>query len=356
MRKDIIPKIIGAYRCAYACYSNDSSLRQFSASGGGVTTLLISALKKKKIDGALVCRTVIEKGKVFPVFYIAKTADDFLLSMGSKYVQADFNGQAMRLIESYKGKLAVVGLPCNLMVLRKRCDNNPELKKKIKFTIALFCGHGTTRELIDTITPRLENEAGSVLTDFSFRTGHWRGVLSGRFANGKEIVKKTSYYNLYQNLYFFAEKKCLSCYDHFGYLADISAGDIWTSEYKKKDIKHTGLIIRTIAGEQIISIAKESKMLFAEEVMIDKIFSGQKRVAPTHYNVSARKFAGKILGISISETNKSRFNMVDLLIALIILANWKWSQSNRLSKLIFYTPRIILKIFLYLLKGLETVR
>ena len=44
--------------------------------------------------------------------------------------------------------------------------------------------------------------------------------------------------------FFFSEKKCLACYDHYGYDADISVGDIWSYHLKNNPIKHTALVIK----------------------------------------------------------------------------------------------------------------
>jgi hypothetical protein len=43
------------------------------------------------------------------------------------------------------------------------------------------------------------------------------------------------------------------------------------------------------------------------------------------------------------------------LAALITLFNMRWSESERWKKLIFKLPRPLLKAYLYLRKGLETL-
>ena len=79
---------------------------------------------------------------------------------------------------SYKGKLAVVALPCDTTHLRHACETDPKLKEKIALVITLFCGHNSRPELTDMITRKL-SKGERVLKDFRYRQGHWRGKSAG---------------------------------------------------------------------------------------------------------------------------------------------------------------------------------
>lgn len=350
-----IAKYIGDYQSAYIGYAEDDMVRLGAASGGAVSALLIYALGKKNIDGAVVCRTYInDDGKVRNHFVIAKNKGDILAARGSAYVATGFVSEVFKLIEGFTGRLAVVGLPCDLMKLARWGRSHPKEMKKVTFTIALFCGHCSLPELVDKVTAGLSKTPANNLETFRFRVGRWRGKILARYADG--VIEENSFglFGLYQNLYFFCHPKCLHCVDLFGYHADICAGDLWDYRYKKHPIKHNSLICKTKLGQSIVLEAMHGGALYADKVPINCILDGQRRIVRSHHNVSARSKVGKKLGIHIRDTAKMPVSWHDYLVAWIQLFNYRWSQS-RSKNLIFRVPKVIMKLYLFLLKGLESL-
>lgn len=352
-----IQELVGRYQETYLSYALDERIRLGGASGGTASALLACALESNIIDGALVCRTMIsEHNKVRTEFYIATNKSQLLLSQDSKYVQTSFVPDALRLIDEFKGRLGVVGLPCDMSMLKKRMKRHPQLTEKIVFTIGLFCGHNSQPELIDNVIKKLKPEAESKLDMFRFRTGLWRGYSLARFDQTRIIEKKSSYYNLYQNLYFFCQKKCLYCHDHFAYDADISLGDIWSYHLKDKNIKHNSIVCRNTKGSDILHTAHNEGYLHVNPATIEEILDGQSRGAPTHNNTSAKSKAGKRFGMNIPDKHNKKVRWNQYLVAWIILFNYNWSMNKRYSKIIFKIPRKILKAYLVALKGLESLK
>jgi len=349
-------KIIGQHQKSYLAYANDVNIRKNAASGGVVSTILIQLLKNNIIDGALVCKSEIISHKVRAKFFIATTKDEILQAQGSKYVATKFGSQAMPLIKEFGGRLAVVGLPCDLSMLKIKSINNKQIESKIILTIALACGHNSQAKLIDTITHKFETHAKSQLIGYRFRKGVWRGSLEANFTNGKNIIKSFSHFADYQNLFFFSEKKCLFCNDHFGYNADISIGDEWSYDLKQSGIKQSGIIIKTQNANSVFDKILNSNCLEIKTIDTKIVLEGQKRAAPFHYNISARHKVGKLFGINISDKIHEKVKWHEYIVAFIVLFNWKWSQSKRYNKYIFKIPKIFLKIYLYLFKGLESLK
>ncbi len=226
-----VQKYIGNFKKSWFAYASSETIRENAASGGVITALLAFLLKEGDIDGALVCRSIIADGKVRPQFFIAESEKELLAAQGSKYIAVDFNQDALPLIRAFKGKLAVVALPCDTTHLRHACENDPQLKEKIALVITLFCGHNSRPELTDMITRKLTQRRTSP-QGFRYRQGHWRGSLQAEFEDGEKVEKPFSYFSDYQNLYFFCQQKCHHCNDHTGYNSDISAGDIWSLRMK----------------------------------------------------------------------------------------------------------------------------
>ena len=347
-------KFMGDYESTYLSHATDPDLRIISASGAAVSAMLIHALEAGVIDGALVARTVIVDRKVRARFYIASTREQILASRGSIYVELKFAADALPLITQFDGDLAVVGLPCHIDTMRRRMRRDASVRAKVKVLIALVCGHSSRPQLIDSYTAALERRKRSKLVDYHFRSGHWRGQSTARFEDGSTEKNPFSRFSVYQNLYFFSEKKCFQCTDHFGYNADISAGDVWSMPLKNDPVKHSGLIIRNQCGREfhdgsIAAGALDSRAIDGAEIM-----QGQARTAPFHYNISARIGAARFCGLTLKDTVSEPVPWNHRLVAYMALLNWKWSASKRWSGLIFKVPRPIMRAYLVLFKALES--
>jgi len=349
-----IHQYIGNFNRSYFAYAGDEGMREKAASGGVATALLSFLLDSHRIDGALVCRSVIRDGKVRPEFFIANNKEELLSAQGSKYMAVDFSEDALPLLRSFNGRLAVTLLPCDTSTLRRAMVNDAELAEKIVLVITLFCGHNSLPELTDMVTRKL-TPRGAQLLDFHHRQGHWRGTLRAEFDNGKMVEKPFSCFSDYQNLYFFCQQKCHHCFDHTGYNGDISIGDIWSLRMKEEPIKHSAVITRTPAGAQVFSDALTAGVITANEESMAEICEGQARSMPFHYNISARVKAGKLLGFKIKDAVYAKVRWNDFLVAWMALFNEKFSRSDSGRRIIARTPRFVLKLLLYLMKGLESI-
>jgi len=355
-RKDDIGKHVGTFDRSYILYSASEKTRRNAASGGLVTEVLIYCLENKLIEGALVCKAKIIHGKIRPEFFIATSRKDVLLAQGSKYVATHFSSEALPLIRKFRGKLAVVGLPCDLRNLDRQIQQDDVLSQKISLKVGLFCGHNSEVELIDRIAAQLEKEAGARLIDYKFGKGLWRGMIEAVFENGTITRKKTGFFKDYQNLFFFAQKKCFFCNDHFAYHADISAGDIWSYRLKDSPVKFSSIITRDAKSTELVCSMINRELIAGEEIQVEEILDGQSRGIRLHHNLSVKSKAGKAFGVKIPVPERSRENYKwhELLVAWIAFFNWRWSKGRR-SHLIFKIPRPLLKIYLYIMKGFQSL-
>jgi len=344
--------IVGPHMRACVAHAQDAAVRETAASGGAVSALLVDALQSGRADGALVCVTSVEDGRVRARYRIASTREEVLAAQGSTYVIGDFVHEAIPLIAGHPGKLAVVALPCEITLLARRT----ELADKVAVRIALACGHTSETGLVDGIVEKLSREAkGAALTDYRFRVGHWRGRLRAEFADGTVIEKPSSYFNDFQNLYYFAPKKCVFCGDHFGYDADVCAGDLWSAKYKRDPIKHTALVAKTALGAETIRLAEDRQAIASADVGIRDVLDGQRRVAPFHYNLTARHEAGKRFDMNIPARDGVRARWHERAAARIVLGNYKATTTEAGVYWVLGANRRWLKMRLYLLKGLESL-
>jgi coenzyme F420 hydrogenase subunit beta len=351
---DEVEKYVGHYERVYFSYAAKERFRNRAASGGSVTALLADLLQQDKIDGALVLGTVVDDNQVVPKFYIARTEDELLAAQGSKYTAVHFTRDAFPLIEGFKGRLAVVALPCDAKILHHYRARHPEFDEKVTLVITLLCGHNSEPELTDHIVQKL-NPEGSRLEKYTYRYGHWRGFLKAEFEGQQEVAKPFTMFSDYQNLYFFAQRKCHHCFDHTGYYCDISAGDIWSYRMKQNPIKHTALITRSEAGQRAVESAMASGAIVGTEEQIEELMDGQARTLPFHYNVSARAKVGRWFGERIADPVQERVRWNDAIVAFLALFNERISRSPSVQRIIMKIPKPIIKLYLYFMKGLESL-
>lgn len=347
-----LQKYIGEVRGSYYTYATDDALRARASSGGSVSALLGHLLATGEIDGALVCRTVIKDNKPRPEFFIAETRAEIMAAQGSKYTAVYFATNALPLLKAYPGQVAVVALPCDAKILAAARTKSAELDAKIAAVIALFCGHNSEPALADALVTGL-SDGDSALVGYTFRFGHWRGKLAAEYADGTTVEKPFSYFSDYRNLYCFAQTKCHHCFDHYGYYADISAGDIWSPEMKHDPIKHTALLTRTEAGERIVQQAAAAGALAVQEEPLYKIADGQARTMPFHYNITARARVGRLFGLKIADPVAEPVRWNDYLVAFIALLNERLTRKRWGQRLILALPRPLIRLYLLVFKGLE---
>jgi coenzyme F420-reducing hydrogenase beta subunit len=347
-----IEKYAGSYLNVYFTYTRDESFRAKSASGGSTTALLVHMLESKQIDGALVLKTEVVEGKVTCRFFIARTRAELMSAQGSKYMAVYFTRDALPLIRDFEGRLAVVALPCDSTMLTRLREKDPSIASKVRFIIALVCGHNSEPELTHHVTETLGRGHGKLI-NYSYRTGHWRGHLTAVYEDGSEIQRPFRYFSDYRNVYLFAQNKCHRCYDHFGYDCDISAGDIWSLYLRRNPIKHTALISRSEAGDQAILAAERDGVLHVEKKDITEVLDGQSRTLPFHYNVTSRARIGRFFGMQINDRVNAPVKWHDYVVAAIAMTNSRVTQSELGRRLAKRIPRPLLRGYVYVFKALE---
>jgi coenzyme F420-reducing hydrogenase beta subunit len=350
---------MGPCRAGALAHASDDALRTQAASGGAVTAILVAALEHGEIDAALVCRTEVSENRVRPEFVLAATREELIGAQGSKYVAVNFVRDALPLLREFEGRVAVVGLPCDLSTLKRyRASSAARIRAEVAFTVGLFCGHNSTTDLVDMVTDRIEARSGSAIEDFAFRVGHWRGRMQYRLQDGQRVDAPARDLLTYRHLGLFAERKCLSCSDHFGYDADISAGDVWLYRLRSEAVKRTGLLIRSAEGERALEVAESSGILTVERVDPVIMLDGQARIAPHHHDVPARRWAGRYLGVRIASDpgpNARRPRVLARIDALITVAAFRVTDTARGRRLVARVPLVCIRLLSALKKALMVV-
>ena len=242
---------VGACLSLQSARTTKRKVAAVATDGGVVTSLLLSALDAKLIDGAVVSRRT---GPFSRAPAVATTAQEIIDAAGSHYDDAAHLGQIGRSYTSFVptirevGKLrkrglnrvAMVGTPCQVYSLRKMQALKVVPSDAISLVIGLFCMENFSftrvarRKLGRKLGMNLDNIVKLNVKDDVVMTTSGGASLHVPF-------------NLMDDV---ARPACFACPDFSNELADISCGGLGSPD------GYTTAMVRTPTGERIYNGAK----------------------------------------------------------------------------------------------------
>mgnify|MGYP002395996033 CR=1 FL=1 len=255
-------KSLGNYLGCYIGHSNDVDTRYNSASGGIASQLLISALERGIINGAVVVQMKSDRPLETEAF-IARTRKQVLDASKSKYCPVTLS-EALKQILKEDGKFAVVGLPCHIHGIRKAEEVCKTLKERIVLHAGLMCSHAVSFIGTEFLLEKLGINKRQVKS-LSYRGNGWPGGMSVKVKDDSNVSipllgSLHSYWAIFSS-FFFTPTRCLMCPDQTAELADISLGDAWLPELRRDRIGKSIIVTRTKIAEDILSLMSSAKAI-----------------------------------------------------------------------------------------------
>ena len=268
--------LIGNHFACYVGHSTNETIRYNSASGGIATQLLVYAMEKGLIDGALVARARKDNPLLIGGV-IARTTEEVIAASKSKYCPVAIN-TGLREVLKEDGRFAVVGLPCHIHGIRKAEKVFKILKKRIVLRIGLLCSHMVSYEGVDLLIAKLHIPKGSV-SELNYRGEGWPGSMSISTLNGSTrtlplIGSWYAYWPVFSS-FFFTPMRCTMCPDQAGELADVSLGDAWLPEFRSEKSGESLIVIRTKAASDFFATLYREKTVHVKEVEASKVVQSQ---------------------------------------------------------------------------------
>jgi coenzyme F420 hydrogenase subunit beta len=236
----------------YRGRSKLKDIKENSQNGGIVTTLLLTAIKKQKIDAALVTGHITDL--LGPMPMLAMNELDIRKAARSKYTLNPVLTKLTAIKLSQKEDVACVGLPCHTETLTNAIEmRNLGLDHRVSYKIGLFCMSSyVPSNFRNIITQNLGLSAESLN-----KTDCARGKFFFVGPDGTTDIKIKEC----------AEAKaegCKYCSDFSAEFADISVGNIGV------DDDSNIILIRTEAGKELFDFALKEKVLDVEKVPEEK--------------------------------------------------------------------------------------
>ena len=184
---DVKDEGFGRYRTAVLARAKDPEILSRAQDGGVVSAMLISALEDGIIDAVILGDTVAGE-PLKPVPRLARTREEILSSAAPRYT---YSHNTIALREAYEKdlKVAVVGVPCQINGLRHTQMGPAEgfdfvdwFRKKVAFTVGLFCSEVFTYEGLEDLSHRINVPLENIVNI------NVKGKIISRTQDGTELV------------------------------------------------------------------------------------------------------------------------------------------------------------------------
>lgn len=276
---------IGSYRMLFAGYSNEGNFRQSGSSGGLTNWLVAELLKANLIDGVIHVKAVESPSPGAPLFEYGISRDAKNLSAGakSKYYPIEIS-KIISLINVTPGRYAFIGVPCFIKAVRLLALKNDAIRDRIKYCIALFCGHLKSTSFAEHAAWQMGVRPID-LVGFDFRTkdpdhpANRYSVTATGIVNGEKIVRTAPTSSLQGSDWgqgFFKLKACDFCDDIVGETADISMGDAWLPKYIQDSNGTNIVIVRNPELVDIIKMAANESRITVIPSTVSEIHESQE--------------------------------------------------------------------------------
>lgn len=292
-------KYIGRYYSLYTGYSLDKDIRYHSASGGMVSQFLIYLLEKKIIDGAVV--TGFCEDNITPISYIARTKDEVLKAKGSKYCPVALNKVGNEIKKS-DGKYVIVGLPCHIQGFRKRAKIDRSFRENVVGYFSIYCSSNRTYNAQDFLFKKYNVNKNNI-SYFSYRDNGCLGNMVIDQEKQRQEIPFIKYYGELRS--FFKPRRCLTCIDHYGELADVCFGDIHIKPYSEDKIGISSWIVRNPYFDNLFKEASKEGYIHINELDANTLNESQKTMLyPKKRRAKAIMNMDKLIGLKCALYDK----------------------------------------------------
>jgi len=245
---------IGFYRSLNSARTTDENIKRVGTDGGVVTSLLIYALKKGLIQGAIVSRKI---GPFSRQPVLVTDPGELIEAAGSHFEESSHLEEIGRCYATYSPairevrklggsdlqRIALVGTPCQVYTVRKMQYLNLLPADTITLTIGLFC-----MENFSFDTPAREKLERSLKIKLNeVEKLNIKDDVIATLVGGKVVHLP------FEAVDEIARPACMGCPDFANDYADISVGGLGSPD------GYTTTLIRTSVGEKIYNGAKSRK-------------------------------------------------------------------------------------------------
>lgn len=290
-------KETGFYIGYYHGYSTDSDVRFRSATGGGITGLLLYLIQENVVDAVLQTRASMNPFQCETV--ISRTTEEILRCSGSIYAPNCLLQGLNKTLQEVE-RLAIVGKPCDLRAIDHYLREHTELRSKTIIKINFLCGGlpklDSTYQVLNALGCKDPKQVESI----RYRGFGWPGEFVAKLKDGSPDLTMSYADSWGKYLGRDTLLCCKLCMDSVGELADFTFGDAWVTDSNGYPVFNNSdginlILTRSRMAESIFQDKTLQKYLFIEKASVAEF----KKIQPSQamrrttalYKMRAAKFA-----------------------------------------------------------------
>jgi coenzyme F420 hydrogenase subunit beta len=275
---------LGHQIATYAGWVTESDFRVRGSSGGLGSWVVVELLRRGLVDRVVHVASQPGKEAGTPLFNftISSKPEEVRAGAKSRYYPVEMSGVIRRMLEE-PGSYAVVGIPCFIKAIRLACRESAILRERVKFTVAVVCGHLKSTAFAELFAWQCGIEPSELRT-IDFRTKQpgrpaldYAVTVKGE-RDGQQFTVTRPTAELFGSNWghgFFKYKACDFCDDVVGETADISVGDAWLPEYVNDSGGTNVVVVRSRQLHAILDEAAKTGRLHLDAIPAGKVVESQ---------------------------------------------------------------------------------
>lgn len=279
---------------SWAAWSNDEAVRR-KCSSGGVGFEIGKQLIEQGYQ-AVGCRYNVNEQRA--EHYIATTVEEFVQSIGSKYIQS-YTEEAFKLIKRKDQKYLITGTPCQIdsfrrMIRKFRCEDNFILMDFYCHCVPSMYAWKAYIKMLEPKIGKITHASWRNKFEYGWHDSWLMGMEGDKTSKPVDwhdsynllirekktfIQSRMSQGDLFYKLFLGdicigsqCEKQCKYKYNKSS--ADIRIGDLWGDAYKGEEKGVSALVSFTSKGEKIINDLKNVTLV---KYPLDIVAEGQMK-------------------------------------------------------------------------------
>ena len=274
---------VGFYIKNYVGYSRQH--RAGGASGGMTTWVLETLLAQGHVDAVITIsgrRADDAPGQNLFSFREMTTPDEVRAASGSFYYPISLDHELRQIQELRCDKrYAIVGLPCTLKGVALAMAKLPRLRRSIRYTFGLVCGHLPNffyTEYLTSLSAGASKSAKTVqyrMKNSTSRANNFIFAAQTEDGAGRQLPFHGAVGTAYTSR-MFQLNACNYCDDLFAEVADASFMDAWLPEYMNDSKGHSILTVRNPEIVALIEQGISGGGCALTELPVEKVLASQE--------------------------------------------------------------------------------
>ncbi len=263
---------LGRYYSICCGHVQNIDIRKASTSGGVGTWLPLQLYKLGFVDRVIHVIPTHSSEHPYFKYAISSSQDQILQASGSRYYPINLREVIQEVLDGDDLSYCFVGLPCFVKTLRLLQLEYPILRQRIKFTVAIVCGHMKSSLWTEMLAWYAGVSPGNIkefrhrskLEDPSFEIRKYLFFVKS-VSGGQRVLDSADVPGGKFNSGAFMANACNYCDDVVGETADISLGDAWLPRYETDKLGNSLIVCRNKLLDQILQDGQASGELLLSQ-------------------------------------------------------------------------------------------